>query len=312
MILVSLKNFFATYISLFRLVFYQDKKELLVITVVYLVSFAFLALAFLIVLAILKSTILQGDFRFQQNVDFGFAGYQFSGSKVVGVVVLGCFFLLSAFSAYLAERRWFTTIEKIVSVIAKEKLRISASDQKRQIRTGAISTIRVSGMLLNILTPSLVGVFSFMFLFYMEWRLAIFTLVLIFTAASLYLTIGRKTKKLSSDLLDDDDDIDVKASTDSSTSISERLVFISNLFQLKAKSKLIVNYLFILFVFGLVIYLLTIPKDAEQVYKLVVSGSLIYLCFNGVKVFGSKAVPLSRQYNHVKEFISVTTQREKE
>jgi len=204
------------------------------------------------------------------------------------------------------ERRWFVTIQNIVSLIAQEKVKISNAEQKRQIRIGAISTIRVSGMLLNILSPSLIAIFSLIFLFYFQWKLGVFTAGLVFASTFLYLIVGRKTKRISAGLIDDDDD-SVQVESDDSSSMFERLAFISNLFQLKARSKLIANFLFILFVSGLMFYMLTIPKDAEDVYELVVSCSLIYLCFNGIKVFGSKAVPLSRQYNYVKEFISVPT-----
>jgi len=300
MILTSFKNFIATYAKIIQLVFVEEKKQLVLIVSLYLISVGLLGSVFLMMLAMLKTTILLSDFDLSKLIVLGFSTYTISLSKLVLGSILLALYLLSSAGMYVVEKIWHKTIAKIVKKLVND----SVNKHVKEIRVGAIATIRVSAILLAVLLPSLTVIFTFVFLVFLDFKMALITLLIASVGIYSYLHVGRKTKQISYGILDDED-FDARART-STTSVVERITFVSNLLQLKAKSKFIANFMFIMLIVGIVYYFQSMSPDTDGAYKILVSFGLIYLCVNGMKSVGSKAVPLSRQYNLVKNFISVT------
>ncbi len=298
MISKSLENFVSTYMQLTRLVFYREKKQLIIIAVGFLFSFAFLGLAFVITLTLLKSIIVGGDYKLIEPIEVSYGSWAISFSKLRVTLALLMLYFLSSFSMYIAEKRWYAAIQKIVTKL------VQSNEQTRDVRRGAIATIRVSGILLNIISPVLIALVAFILLLFFNIKMAIFTIIMTGIAAYSYLNIGRNTKQISNIQADDDDVCEPSANQN--VDVVDRLEFLSNLFQLKAKSKLIANLLFTLCVVAAIVYFLNISTSTISTYDLAVSVMFVLLCFNGFKVVGSKVVPLSRQYNLVRVFILAT------
>lgn len=303
----SLTRFIATYADLISLVFKNDKLLLVSTGTCYLMSFSLIGFVFLMLLALLKSMIVTGNLSMDIMVEFSLMEFQFSISRFYCLSTLLALYSLSSIVMFLAEKQWHRSIYQILSKLYTSNANVDNKKMIKENRQGAIATMRVSNILLSIMSPFLTSLVAFLALCFVDWRMAVIGLVVIFISLVFFLDLGRKTKKASLEITGDDDDIEVETPTlkqDANSLVIDRLQFLSGLFQLKARSKLVSNLMFIFLVILVVSYLNFAIGDAQKFYRLVAAGLLVYLLYNGVRTIGSKAVPLSRQYNSVRKFLN--------
>jgi len=300
----SVFNFLSTYLNLVTLVFRHEKKNLILIVFWYLLSFALLGLAFIGMLFFIKDMFLGDDsgLTFLFHIDLLNIDFELSKPLLIGALVV--LYTLSSLLAYLVEKKWFVAIKKIVHLIVLEKNHTDCKKTQRSIRKGAIATIRVSAVVLSVVAPIINALFSLVFLCFVWWELALVALFLTAISGVQYISVARKTKAISSGVPDEDEG---QSSTENIgvKSTSDQLLFLSNMFQLKARSKLIANSLVVYCVSAALTYFIWVPYDSEALFKIGLGFALTYVYVNSLRSLGSKAVPLARQYLLVQDFIMV-------
>lgn len=294
-----------------RLVISKAPGSLSKIAFLYVFSFVFLAQALLLLIAVIREVVTSpfvGD-RLEQPLLFTVFETQFSVPLLTALMVLLLLYLTSTLLLYFAERKWLELILKIVTSILLDARKAAAGSLQKEVRIGAIATVRVSSILLATSTPAIISFLAFAVLIILNWKMAILIVVLGLVGAYLFLALGRQTKKISTDTaFDDDDEISVSVSESSSQqgAAEQRLEFVATLLQFKARSRFLANLLFAVLIVAFGAYVVVDLKSIDQGYILLVSSMLLYLIFNGLKVVSSKVVPLSRQYILVRNFIGLT------
>ncbi|MGK0438449.1 MAG: hypothetical protein ACJATK_001399 [Paracoccaceae bacterium] len=303
----SLTRFIATYADLISLVFKNDKLLLVSTGTCYLMSFSLIGFVFLVLLALLKSMIVTGNLSMDIMVEFSLMDFQLSISRFYCLSTLLALYLLSSIVMYFAERQWHRSIHQILSGLYKAKANVGNKKINKENRQGAIATMRVSNILLSIMSPFLISLVAFLALCWVDWRMAVIGLVVVVISLIFFLDLGRKTKKASLEMAGDDDDIETETPVlkkNENSLVDERLDFLSGLFQLKARSKLVSNLMFTFLIILVVSYFNFAVGDPQKFYRLIAASLLVYLLYGAVRTIGAKAVPLSRQYNSVRKFLN--------
>jgi len=230
----------------------------------------------------------------------------FSIKSTTVFILLITTYIASVIALYISETMWHRSITEVVRTIVKAQPESLDRKDKKTISKGSASTIRVGGILLKTLFPILIGIASAIALVYVN-PFFLFAIILIALVASFFmLGVGRKAKKISANIMDDDEAEDDKSST--GNRLDSRLLYLSEYFQLRAKSILITNIVLACMIGAAANYWFATNTELEvqDATDLIISLALLRLIYLGISSVATKSVPLSRQYPNIRDFLIVT------
>ena len=302
----SILNFGKTYFDISRLICNKDKKSVIFISIIYMISIALLSAIFVILISMIKSLMMNADYSLMLVMEFSIFGNEFAFKRIYLIFLLLVMHLGAALCLYLAQLRWYRSVENIVMDIFEDSYNVDSTG----LVSGSMSLIRVSHILLNCFSPALISIVSFVILLIFNWKIGFIFSAIVLIALYYYTLLGREVKEISANdayIDEEDEGITVNDHTKGYDGAIDKIKRLSKFLQLKLKSMFIANTMFFFSVALIFAFIYNISSDADQVYKSVISIGLVLICFNGVKVVGSKAAPLSRNYDRLRIFLQKLT-----
>lgn len=303
MYLLSLGNFFKTFLAAFGLIYRQDRPRFVGILVLYLFAVVLFMGSICLVYLVTKS-MLQQDNRLEIDV-FGFSSaISFSYVFIIVIIVL---YLMSSFLLYLSETLWYNNIHRILLLLSTENVGDRSQQRTKDLSVGALAVFQSSRRVLGQVFPSLVSVACFVILMWFDVWITLFVFAVMLAYIGVVTRYGRVAKSFDKEGgVEDDDDYeaysDVSRSMDSS-SLASRLDRQSSYYKLKTKTNLVGNVVFVVVMAIIVVAIQYNGADAEALLDIGFYLVLLNMMYKGAKSTSIASITLSRKYGRILKYV---------